>query len=359
MQEKTVTIAIVIMIICGISAFTIFNNNDYVPAITSNNLIDKYTREEGCAILTARELKEKMYFDIADSTIPPVGTPVKSTTFIGAFPQHWKIYEKNDRKSKDLDVISHDPPPDYKQSAQTFTVGVSGPNEDFYLTCIKVHLTYFGAGSGKIYCDLRTLAGREPMFLPSKTNLGVASLYDDGTQASGEYWNFTYSPPILLEGGNSYCFVLRIPGSSLCKSVQYGGSAYPGGYRCRTTDDGKSWIIDEYSDLYDWTIYGYSAVDEKEDIDKPVISSLYHDFADGDCIIIYDAISSIQYYPDDDYTNVCFSWHQTKNTMISSCFRFEGDITDKYGEGDVVEITLHLLHIELETTDNKYNIEIR
>ena len=63
MQGKTIAILVVSILICGIAAFTIFNNNDYMPAVTSNRPKDQYVREEGCTILTARELNDKIFFE--------------------------------------------------------------------------------------------------------------------------------------------------------------------------------------------------------------------------------------------------------------------------------------------------------
>ena len=357
MQGKTIAVLVVGMLVCGIAAFTIFSNSEDVPAVTSNIPNNKYIREEGCTILNARELNDKIFLEESIVKITPDNGDSSNQNLGPNFPSHWKIYEKNDRTGKNTDEISHDPPPEYKQSAQTFTVGATGPNENFYLTQISIKLLYFSTGSGEVYCDVRTLAGREPSLNPTNNVLGSSSLYDDGEQKNDKFWNFTFAPAILLEGGKKYCFVLRVPGSALCKSTQYGTDVYPGGHRCITTNDGKSWQIFEKTDLYNWIIYGYSIANKSEITEKIQITSIYPEFYDGDCIIIYDAISTIQYYPNEDYTGICFSWHPSKDKVENSCFNFEGDITDIYKSGDIVEITLHLLHINVETDDMIYDMD--
>jgi len=93
-------------------------------------------------------------------------------------------------------------------------------------------------------------------------------------------------------------------------------------------------------------------------LDKPILYLLYPEFEEEDCIIIHDKISLIQYYPDDQYTTVCFSWYQDQYTKTHVYYHFEGNITDTYKEGDTVEITLHLKHIELETTNMSYSLDV-
>lgn len=355
MQGKTIFILVILIVVSSVFAFK-FLGYEEIPAISNTKDSNRYIREEGCIVLTARELKEKMY---SDDEVIPTSTKIQNAEFSMGFPQNWKVYEYNDLKSNNLDTISHDPPPEYKQIAQTFTVGVSGPNADIYMTCLRINLPYYGSGSGEICCDIRTLVGRDPIYFPSNTNLASSSVYDGGIKDNDDYWNFTFNPAVSLQAGGLYCFVLRVPGSSLCKSVQYGSDYYLGGYICRTNDNGKNWLYDEYSDVYDWEIYGYGIEKpEEKEVDKTPVSQLYHDLDDGDCIIVYDSISSINYYPDEDFTEICFSWYEHKNVMDSYCFFFEGDMSDSYGEGDVVEITLHLIHIQLETEKNKYEIEV-
>jgi len=305
-----------------------------------------------------RDLYGWIIYGSATGQVTPKEDKSAANSFESEF-KGWNLYEENSEYGSDEEIISRDPLPEYIQSAQTFTVGAVGPNEDFYATCIKIRLSYFSAGSGEINCDIRTTAGRDPQFFPSKTNLGTASLFDDGNQESGkEYWNFTFNPPVLLNRGQLYSFVVKIPSKNLVKSIRYGEDSYPGGYRCWTQDGGNNWITYFDSDLYDWSIYGYTYVDETPKKEKPTIYSLYSDLTDGDCIIIYDTISSINHDLENDYTSVCFSWFKYKNVKENAYYYFEGDITNKFKQGDVVEIPLHILHLELESSDTKYNIDV-
>jgi hypothetical protein len=359
MKGKTIAFVIVsILLVCAIGILINFNNENYSPAIITTNPEDTDNIKENCIKLTARELYEMMLFDQTTKQVnPPRNVNVKSATTIGVLPKNWKIYAQSIVDGGTQEQISHDPPPQYLQSAQIFNFGAAGSNEDFYLTCISVELSYFSVGSGTIYCDVRSINGLFPRYRPSDTTLGEASLYDDGTFFGTKFWNFTFSPPVLIDKDSPYSFVLRIPSSGLCKSLSYGNDSYPGGYRCRTTN-GYIWILDEENDLHNWIIYGLSAVDETKKVDVPFIYLDYPEIAEGDCIIIHDAISLIQYYPDDDYTSVCFSWYQNTESKKEVFYKFKGDITDIYKKGDVVEITLHLKHIELETTDVIFDIDV-
>jgi len=93
-------------------------------------------------------------------------------------------------------------------------------------------------------------------------------------------------------------------------------------------------------------------------IDKDIFNLSYASFSEGDCIIIHDNISIIAYYPEYDYTSVCFSWYTDEYTKVHVYYHFETNITNTYNEGDLVEIKLHLKHVDVETTNMIYHIDI-
>lgn len=92
--------------------------------------------------------------------------------------------------------------------------------------------------------------------------------------------------------------------------------------------------------------------------EKDILFLLYPNFSDGECIIIQDNISLIQYYPNVNYTSVVFSWYKDQYTKPHVYYHFKGNITDEYKKGDTVEILLHLKHVELETKNMMYTIDI-
>ena len=83
-------------------------------------------------------------------------------------------------------------------------------------------------------------------------------------------------------------------------------------------------------------------------------------FSDGDCILIYDNISIIYYHPEEDYTDVAFSWYTDyPNEKRIDYYQFKGNLTDTFKEGDYVAIKVHIKHVIITISDFEvYNLEI-
>ena len=103
---------------------------------------------------------------------------------------------------------------------------------------------------------------------------------------------------------------------------------------------------------------GEEDTDVNIDIEKNKVEQLYPNFSQGDCIILRDTISIIQYSEEDGFTTIAFSWSEDAYTKTFEYYYFEGDITDSYKKDDTVEIKLHLKHVETETINATYYIDI-
>ncbi len=82
-------------------------------------------------------------------------------------------------------------------------------------------------------------------------------------------------------------------------------------------------------------------------------SMLYTSYQDGDTLIIKDTISNVTYDQNFNATGISFIWSSGTRGVA-----FQGNITDKYKEGDEVEITVHLKHVTFFYNDINYDMEI-
>lgn len=79
----------------------------------------------------------------------------------------------------------------------------------------------------------------------------------------------------------------------------------------------------------------------------------YDSYEDGDALIIQDIISNVTYDQTFNATGISF----TSPSGIRG-FAFQGNITDKYKEGDEVKITVHLKHVTFSYNGKNYDMEI-
>ena len=83
------------------------------------------------------------------------------------------------------------------------------------------------------------------------------------------------------------------------------------------------------------------------------LSILYDQYENGDTLIIKDTISNVTYDQTFDATGITFTWQSGMRS-----FAFQGDITNKYKDGDKVKITVHLKHVTFSYNGTNYDMEV-
>lgn len=139
--------------------------------------------------------------------------------------------------------------------AQTFTIGNTGTNEDFYLQGINLRGRDYSAGSS--YFSIRETFNS----VPSGVDLACGSKADSEIPAYISWINVDLGSTILLKKDTKYAIIIRAPLSeSMFNPIQFiYGVGYEGGRLYRSSNAGSegTWGIQPNS--IGFKVYGLSA----------------------------------------------------------------------------------------------------
>jgi hypothetical protein len=93
-------------------------------------------------------------------------------------------------------------------------------------------------------------------------------------------------------------------------------------------------------------------------INKTVLTITYDGLTDGECIVIRDNASIVNYSEEEGKTTITFSWYEDQYTKTHVYYYFLGNITSEFNEGDEVAIKLTLKHVETETNSTIYILDV-
>ena len=99
-------------------------------------------------------------------------------------------------------------------------------------------------------------------------------------------------------------------------------------------------LIDDYKSTYNW-----AAAYQTEN---------FTSLKEGDIIILRDQISNLTYQVDEDATYIEFN----SSTGLGNSFPIQGNITESFRIGDIVEIRLHVIKVIFSTLDNDRMVTI-
>jgi len=101
-------------------------------------------------------------------------------------------------------------------------------------------------------------------------------------------------------------------------------------------------LIDDYKSTYNW--------------EAAYQTDNFTSLKDGDLLILRDQIYNLTYQVDENTTYIEFN----SSTGLDNFFPIQGNITDSFSIGDIVEIRLHVIKVifsTLDTTDRLVTIE--
>lgn len=134
--------------------------------------------------------------------------------------------------------------------AQTFTVGNTGVNEDFYVHGCEFYMYGTGVNQIKIRAIIRAVDGSN---LPTGKNLAYADFtIDPPTGSATAQWNrFTFANAVKLSASTQYALILHGSDGSNLFVWRYDNTdgSYTGGERITSTDSGGSWSAQSGDDF--------------------------------------------------------------------------------------------------------------
>jgi hypothetical protein len=138
-------------------------------------------------------------------------------------------------------------------TAQTFVIGSTGTNEDFYLQGIDLKGRAYSPGS--CYFSIRETDN----FLPSGVDLVCGSKADSELSSSISWINVDLGSTLLLKKDTRYAIIMRSPlADSMFSPLQMIiGNGYQGGIAYASITSGSTWSIRTFN--VDFRVYGLSA----------------------------------------------------------------------------------------------------